>query len=351
MIEWISGQSFLGNPVMDYLIAVVTFLAGACITKITQYVLLKRLKVWAEKTVTTIDDFLVKLIGKIAIPLVYLGVFYLAVNILSLSPALKKIIDVAVTAILTLFTARLVIALVTYGTEVYWAKRGKDLALERSMDAILKVLRMIIWGLAVTFFLDNLGFKISAVIAGLGIGGIAIALAAQSVLADLFSYFSILFDRPFEIGDFVILGDYMGTIEYIGIKTTRLRSLGGEQLIISNTDLTKSRLRNYKRMGTRRVVFKLGVTYQTSLEQMKKIPGIIEEIINNVKNTKFDRAHFASYGDFSLIIEVVYNVQDRDYNKYMDCNQEINFAIKKEFEAQGIEFAYPTQTLFVSKET
>ncbi len=197
--------------------------------------------------------------------------------------------------------------------------------------------------------LDNLGFKISAVIAGLGIGGIAVALAAQAILGDLFSYFAILFDRPFEVGDFIILGEYLGTIEHIGIKTTRIRSLSGEQLVFSNTDLTSSRLRNYKRMGKRRVVFKLGVTYQTTLKQLKTIPGIIENIIKGVKDTTFDRVHFSSYGDFSLIFEVVYYVMSRDYNKYMDIQQVINFAIKKEFEAGGIEFAYPTQTLYLTK--
>lgn len=186
-------------------------------------------------------------------------------------------------------------------------------------------------------------------IAGLGIGGVAVALAAQAILGDLFSYFAILFDRPFEVGDFIILGDFLGTIEHIGIKTTRVRSLGGEQLVFSNTDLTSSRVRNYKRMGQRRVVFKLGVTYQTTLTQLETIPGMIEKIVKNVKNTTFDRAHFLSYGDFSLIFEVVYYVMSRDYNKYMDIQQEINFAVKKEFEAGNIEFAYPTQTVYLTK--
>jgi len=168
-------------------------------------------------------------------------------------------------------------------------------------------------------------------------------------LGDLFSYFSILFDRPFEIGDFIIIGDYLGTIEYIGVKTTRVRSLGGEQLIFSNTDLTNSRVRNYKRMEKRRVVFKLGVTYQTPLEKLKAIPGMIEDVIKSVSDTLFDRAHFFSYGDFSLIFEVVYYVIGADYNKYMNIQQEINFAVKKEFEKNKIEFAYPTQTLYLNK--
>ncbi|MBU1133767.1 MAG: mechanosensitive ion channel family protein, partial [Candidatus Omnitrophica bacterium] len=250
---------------------------------------------------------------------------------------------------LTLFTARLITEIIGYGFKFYWSGRSKDASLERSLKGILGVVKVIVWGLAIVFFLDNLGFKISSVIAGLGIGGVAVALAAQAVLKDLFSYFSIIFDRPFEVGDFIIVGEYLGAVEYIGIKTTRIRSLGGEQLIFSNTDLTDSRVRNYKRMEKRRVVFRLGVTYQTPQDKLKQIPKIVENIIKNVKDTMFDRAHFFSYGDFSLIFEVVYYVLGSDYNKYMDTQQEINFGLKEELEKQGVEFAYPTQTIYVNK--
>jgi len=349
MIQQIIEKMFLGNRIADYLIAVFLLLAGSGAIKLFQHLLLKRLKKWAEKTATTLDDFLIGLIQRIVLPVAYFGVLYLSINTLNLHPLLKKAVDIIGMAILTIFTARLGTALISYGLEVYGIKRGKDLSLERSLNGILKVAKIIVWGLAIAFFLDNLGFKISAVIAGLGIGGVAVALAAQAILKDLFSYFAIIFDRPFEVGDFIIIGEYLGTIEHIGIKTTRVRSLGGEQLVFSNTDLTNSRLRNYKRMGKRRVVFKLGVTYQTSLDKLKTIPGIIEKAIKDVKDTTFDRAHFFSYADFSLVFEVVYYVLSRDYNKYMDIQQEINFAIKEAFEKQGIEFAYPTQTLYVNK--
>ncbi len=350
MFQKIIEQTFLGNRIADYLICVLILLATLAIIKIFQRFIFKRLKKWAEKTTTTIDDFLIRLIQRIVVPLAYFGAFYLSVNTLNLNPLLKRIINITGMAILTLFAARLATVLISYGFDVYQTKRSKDVSLERSLKGILRIIKLIVWGLAIVFFLDNLGFKISAVIAGLGIGGVAIALAAQAILGDLFSYFAIIFDRPFEIGDFIIIGEYLGTIEHIGIKTTRIRSLGGEQVIFSNKDLTNSRVRNYKRMGKRRVVFKVGVTYQTSLEKVKTIPGIIENVIKNVKDTTFDRAHFASYGDFSLVFEVVYYVMSRDYNKYMDIQQEINFAIKKEFEARDIEFAYPTQTLYVAKE-
>jgi small-conductance mechanosensitive channel len=349
MIQDIMENVFFGNRIADYLISGGIFVTSFIVIKIFRHFLLKRLTKWAEKTATTLDDFLIGIVQKIALPFAYFGVLYLSVNTLVLSPPVKRGIDIAIMAILVMCVARLVIALIGYGFNVYSSKRGKEEALERSLSGILKVVKLIVWGLAITFFLDNLGFKISAVIAGLGIGGVAVALAAQAVLGDLFSYFSILFDRPFEIGDFIIIGEYLGTIEHIGIKTTRIRSLGGEQVIFSNSDLTSARVRNYKRMGKRRVVFKLGVTYQTPLKKLKEIPGIIEKVVKNVKDTTFDRAHFSSYGDFSLILEVVYYVMSRDYNKYMDIQQEINFAIKKEFESRDIEFAYPTQMVYVAK--
>ena len=349
MFQGITEQVFLGNRIGDYLIFVGLFLAAFGMIKVFQHFIIKRLKKWAEKTTTTIDDFLLRVIQRLILPLAYFGAFYLGVNTLSLHPLLTKIIDTIGMAVLMVFVARATLSIMSYGFDLYFIKRGKDVESDRSLTGILAVLKVVVWALAIVVFLDNLGFKISAIIAGLGIGGIAIALAAQAVLGDLFSYFSILFDRPFEVGDFIILDQYLGTIEHVGIKTTRIRSLGGELVILSNTDLTSSRVRNYKRMDKRRVVFKLGVTYQTSLDQLKVMPGIIEKVIKDVKDTTFDRAHFFSYGDFSLVFEVVYYVMSRDYNIYMDIQQEINFAIKKEFETRDIVFAYPTQTLYLNK--
>jgi len=333
----------------DYSICLLTFLINVLIIRLFKIIVLKRLKAWAKQTTTTIDDFLIRLVGKNLFPLLYFGAFYLGVLGLTLDPSLKKGVDVLGLVLLTIFGVRFILSIINYSLETHWVKKGRDVAQDQSLKGIVKAIKAIVWGFAIILLLDNLGFKINTVIATLGIGSIAIALAAQAVLGDLFSYFAILFDRPFEIGDFIILGDYLGTIEHIGIKTTRVRSLGGEQLVFSNSDLTNSRVRNYKRMGKRRVVFKLGVTYQTKLEQVKEIPVIITNVIKNVKDTTFDRAHFFAYGDFSLVFEVVYYVMSRDYNKYMDIQQEINFAIKEEFEKREIEFAYPTQTLYVNK--
>ncbi len=179
--------------------------------------------------------------------------------------------------------------------------------------------------------------------ASLGIAGVAIALSSQGILQDLFSYFSILLDRPFELGDFIIVGDYLGTVEYVVIKTTHLKSLSGEEIIIANTNLTGSRIRNFKRMEQRPVVFKFGVVYETTTEQLAKIPVLLKEIINSTKNVIFDRAHFFCHGDYSLDFEVVYFVTTNDYTVYMDAQQEINLKIKSEFAKYNIELDMPTQ--------
>lgn len=343
-------QVFLGNRILDYIIALLILFLSLLFVKAVIRIFIKRLKKFAEKTATTFDDLLVKILEKIALPALYISCFYVSAKILKLPLGAGALINALEMIIITFFAARIVVIVAGWGINIYLAKKQQDPTLVRSLDGMLWALKFLIWTLAVVILLDNLGYKVSTLIAGLGIGGIAVAIAAQALLKDFFSYFSIVFDHPFKIGDFIIIGDFMGTVEYIGIKTTRIRSLGGEQVVFSNTDLTDSRVRNYKLMEKRRVLFRIGVTYETPLNQLKEIPKIIEKIIKNTEDAAFDRAHFFSYGDFSLIFEVVYFVLNPDYNKYMDVQQEINFAIKEEFEKRGIEFAYPTQTLYLSKE-
>jgi small-conductance mechanosensitive channel len=187
---------------------------------------------------------------------------------------------------------------------------------------------------------------VNAVIAGLGVGGVAVALAAQTILGDLFNYFVIIFDRPFVEGDFIVVDELKGEIEKIGIKSTRIRSIDGEMLIISNSNLMGSRIRNFKRMERRRAAFSIGVTYQTSPEVMARIPGMIRQIVESIPLAALDRAHFKSFADSSLIFETVYFVLDREYTVYMDIQQQINIEIMKKFADEKIEFAYPTQTVY-----
>lgn len=224
-----------------------------------------------------------------------------------------------------------------------------DRAVAGSLGVIAFIARVAIWSFMLLVALDNLGVDVTALVAGLGIGGIAVALAAQNVLGDLFASLSITFDKPFMVGDFLILDDYLGSVEAIGVKSTRLRSLSGEQLILSNADLLQSRVRNYGRMLERRVVMTHNVTYDTPLERLREIPGIVRQAVEGQKDTRFDRSHFATHGAASLDFESVYYVLSADYNRHMDIQQAINLQIHEQFAQRGIEFAYPTQTLYLSR--
>lgn len=232
-------------------------------------------------------------------------------------------------------------AVTRYGRE----RMAHDPAAVTTAAAVAFLGRIVVWSLALLLILDNLGINVTALIAGLGIGGIAVALAAQNVLGDLFASLAIVLDKPFVLGDFIIVGDLMGTVEHIGIKTTRVRSLSGEQLIFSNSDLLTSRVRNFKRMRERRVVFSIGVTYDTPAAKVKAIPGMLREAVEAQSSIRFDRAHFKEYGDSSLVFEVVYLVLSPDYNLYMDIQQQINFHLLDRFAREGIQFAFPTRTV------
>ena len=228
----------------------------------------------------------------------------------------------------------------------------KKSQVKNAVSLIKFIARSIIWSIALLLCVENIGIDITALVAGLGIGGIAIALAAQNILSDLFASLAIVLDKPFEIDDYIVVGDISGTVEQIGIKTTRIRALSGEELVCSNADLLGSRVRNYKRMKERRAIFELGVVYQTPHNLLTKIPEIIEKIIESAEFARFDRANFKSFGDSSLLFEIVFYVSapGNDYNEYMKVQQGINYEIFKKFEELKIDFAYPTQTLHISKE-
>lgn len=213
---------------------------------------------------------------------------------------------------------------------------------------IISILRIVLWSLILISILGNLGFQVGPLIAGLGIGGIAIALGVQNTLQDIAASLSIIIDKPFMVGDFIIIDSFMGTVECIGIKTTRLSSLTGEQIVFSNNDLLKSRVRNYKQMKERRILFSFKVPYNTPYEKVRKIPSIIREIIEQEEMAKFDRVHLKAFGEYAFEYEVVYLVQEPSYNTYMDLQQRINFKVIENFQACDIEFAYPKFSLAMS---
>lgn len=207
-----------------------------------------------------------------------------------------------------------------------------------------------LWVLVAMLALNQLGFDITALVAGLGIGGVALALAVQSVLGDLFACAAIALDKPFVVGDFIVVDSLRGTVENVGLKTTRVRSLDGELLVFSNSDLLKSRVRNFKRMQERRIEFRLGVTYGTPADKVRRIPVWLREAVQAQAQARFDRAHFKEYGDSSLNFEVVYYVLDPAYNLYMDLQQSLNIAIYERFAAEGVEFAFPTRTVHLRQQ-
>lgn len=224
---------------------------------------------------------------------------------------------------------------------------GFDALLAGSMDVIVFVAGMVIWTMALMLALDNLGVEIRPLVAGLGISGIAVALAVQTVLSDLFASMSIALDRPFVIGDFLVLGENMGTVEHIGVKSTRLRALSGEQIIMSNTDILKSQVHNYGRMRERRVLFQFGVAYETPSAALAAIQPLVREIITSIPETRFDRCHFMAYTDSALQFEVVYYVTSADYNRYADVQHRINMELLERLRKMKVSFAYPTRTIFL----
>ncbi len=348
MLREILDYTFYQNRVLDYAIALGAVVVGVVVLRIAKAVVLRKLRRWAARTETTLDDFVIRTVERAVVPLLYLGLLYMALRTLTFHAGVAQGINVAATILGTLFGIRVLAGVANYFLQSYWLGKEKDKTREKTIKVLIPIIRVIIWSLGLLFLLDNLGFNVSTAIAGLGIGGIAVALAAQAILGDLFSYFAILLDRPFELGDYIVVDDKEGTVEHIGIKTTRVRSLSGEELVFANTDLTGSRVRNFKRMHKRRVAFTLGVTYDTPAEKLREIPGLIEGIMKRLEGADFDRAHFAAYADSSLNFEVVYYVMSNDYKEYMDIQQQLNLRIYEEFAARKIEFAYPTQTIYLA---
>ena len=336
------------NPAQDWLagigVAVIFFL----FILLAKLIIHKKLVAFTATTTTTWDDLVAELIGRLH-PLFFLA---LAVTFGSARIFLPKNVEVILDHGVVIIALIQAAVLCSHAVN-FWVghfrkeKLASNAGAVTTLTSVGVVLQMMIWIMLILIGLDNLGVNITTLIAGLGISGIAVALALQNILGDLFASFSIVLDKPFVIGDFIIIDDCMGTVEHVGLKTTRIRSLSGEQLIFSNADLLKSRIRNYKRMFERRVVFSLGVVYRTPHEKIAQIPEMIRQAVEKNALVRFDRAHFNAFGDYALLFEVVYWIQDPDYTIYMDIQQAINLDLLIQFSEAGIEFAYPTQTLLM----
>jgi small-conductance mechanosensitive channel len=342
--------TFYHNTLEKWIIALALAVMVWGVLTVLRHVVYRRLLVLSRKTASPLDDLVALLVHKVK------TLFCLAVSVYAGSLVLSLPHNVNVLLGKLIFLALLLQAAV-WGTEIitFWVLRARQAREEGDasdaavMSLLHFVVKVVLWAAVVLIGLDNLGVHITTLVAGLGVGGIAVALAVQNILGDLFASVTIVLDKPFVIGDFITVDDFFGNIEHIGLKTTRIRSLSGEQLVFPNSDLLKSRIRNYKRMTERRIVFAFGVLYQTPSDKLAAIPGIVKEVVEAQKQARFDRAHFKAFGASSLDFEVVYWVTNPDYTLYMDVQQAINLGLFRRFETEGIGFAYPTQTLYVEK--
>lgn len=347
----IFGQVFFNNTIQDYAVALVLFIILILSLKIFELYIVKLIKHLASKTETKLDDTLVEIIESIHWPFYVFVSFYIVSLPLILNTFIDKLIFYIFVIVLGYYCISGVNRLVNYfATEEAIKRKEVDKDADTSIvDFMSKIFRIIIWVIGILLIMSLLGIKITPLLAGLGIGGIAIAFALQNILGDLFSSFSIYFDKPFENGDFVVVGQDMGTIERIGLRSTRIKTLEGQKLIISNRELTNVRINNYKSLEKRRVTFNISVVYNTPVKKLRKINQIVENIIKNTDKAEFKRIHFKELGNFSLNYEIVYFVHSKSYTEYLNTRQKINLDLKEAFEKEKIEFAFPTQTVIMEK--
>jgi len=327
-----------GSVFGEYTVAVLAFLASLLILKIFQKVILYRLGKIAEKTENKIDDAVIVAMNSIGWTFYVTVSFYLAMQFLVLPTLLDTLVTYLTYLVVIYYIAQGVNKAFDYGFEQY-VKREKSL--DKNFDPsvpeiLLKVLKGSLWLVALLLFLQNLGYQVSALIAGLGVGGIAIAFAIQNVLADIFAYFTISFDKPFKVGDYVMVGTDMGEVRKIGLKSTRIQTFQGEELIVSNRDLTNSRVRNYKNMESRRLVFELKFSYKTPAAKLEKVPKILKSAIGNLKLIEFERAYVKSLSGSAIAYEVSYIIKSRKYKDYVSIQNDLNIAIKKEIDKEKI---------------
>jgi small-conductance mechanosensitive channel len=340
------SYTFLGNDAGQWSMALCIMLAALVLLKVANKWVLRHLGTLASRTQTYLDNVAVSVLSSTPPILIWAAALYAASQALTLTARGALFISTAVIVAslvqLALWADR---AVKEWLTHYRAAHQGQDPASTTSTAALGFVTRAALWLIIALMILDNFGVNITTLVASLGIGGIAVALALQNILGDLFSSLSIVLDKPFVVGDFISVDGVAGTVEYVGLKTTRVRSLDGEQVVFSNSDMLKTRIHNYKRMQTRRIVFTIGVTYQTSAEQLQAVPSLIRAIVEKQQHAQFDRAHFKTFSDSSLDFEVVYVVSSADYLTYMDIQQAINLDLFASFSREAIEFAYPTRTV------
>ncbi|MEX0931490.1 MAG: mechanosensitive ion channel family protein [Candidatus Paceibacterota bacterium] len=336
----------LGNTLKLYAIATVVAILLIVVFKLFQVVVISRLKALTIRTKTELDDTLIKIVQAFRPPFYVFLSIYLVSGLFDLSAKVSGALSFILTIWIVYYGVRALDMLLKYGLGLL-AKKQDDLGSKVALNNLGKIGTGLLWLLGILMVLSNLGVEITSLIAGLGVGGLAIAIALQGILSDLFASFAIRFDKPFVEGDFIVIGEHLGVVEKIGIKTTRIRALQGEEIVISNQELMSSRVQNFKKLQERRVVTNFGVEYGTTSDKLKKINEAVKIIVDKIDNIRFDRSHFKSFGDSALVFEVVYYVSSPDYNEYMDHQQEFNFGLKEAVEKIGVSMAFPTQTIHI----
>ncbi len=332
----------------DLALAVAIALSLLALTT-TVVVAARRRFAGAASTATQVDDLVLDLSRQTRIWLLAFPIAWIAARSLVMHAAAARTLLLLVRVSLIIQAALWLGVAIDFALKRYHRRIEGDPAASTTLRAFRFASILAVWVVALLMALDNLGVAITPLVTGLGIGGIAVALAVQNILGDLFASLSIVLDKPFVVGDAILVEDMVGIVERIGLKTTRLRSISGEQISLANGQLLQSRIHNFKRMDSRRVVTRIGVVYQTAPRMLERIPVILKESVLATPGVRFERAHFATFGDSAYEFELVYHVQSGDYSAYMDAQQEINLRIVRGFEGEGVEFAYPTRTVIVER--
>jgi small-conductance mechanosensitive channel len=332
---------FLGNPLGAWALALATFLITFTLLPLVQRFISARrarLSPHGPSQAYSAIDLAALLVVRTNRLFLWAVAVWLGSRDLTLPPPLERCLTVALVLLFWMQAALWGMAAVRYGIDARRRRAGADAVLASSLAVILFVAAIVIWTIALLLALDNLGVQIRPLLAGLGIGGIALALAVQTLLSDLLASLSIALDRPFALGDSLGIDNYQGTVEYIGVKSTRLRSVSGEQVIFANGDIVKARVRNFGRMRERRALFHLGVDYGTPVPALVAIPRAVQEIIETMPDTRFERCHLLSW-DTALQFEIVYFMTRPDYSAYTDTQQRINLRILERLRAMDVNLA------------
>lgn len=336
------------NTLRQWLIALAVFGGVYVGLSLLRRVLVRRLGALAARSSTRVDDVGVDLVRRTRAYFVLAVSLFAASRLLVLTDQARGVLQLVMVVVVLLQGGRWGTGLIGFGVEQYLRRAGEsDSGTRATVQAVGYAARFALWSILLVTALGAFGIDVTALITGLGIGGIAIALAVQNILGDLFAALAIVLDKPFVVGDFIIVDNVMGNVEHVGLKTTRIRSLGGEQVIVSNNDLLKSRIRNYKRMEQRRVVFNVDITYDTAPDVVDRLPGMIRDVVERQSHTRFERSHFLTFAESALRVETVYWVLDSDYNRYADIQHAINVELLRRFATEDIDFAFPSRTLFV----